>query len=395
MAVGKEVRGPLWVDGQFTVKVRVPGSDSARVFRVRRAFALIGRIPGADFRIDDPGVDDRHAFLMLDHRGLLGVDLLTRTGTRFAAEDAPWSWLGPGDLFEIAGHRIEVVQLRVDGKTIHPPLSSDNPFAEVHASKLAAVTLEPLDAPGPPWMLGSALGFVGSGDACVIRVENPSVAPIHCALLRTPNFAYVIELLGPRTLLNDKKLEGGSMLLDGDALTIGSARFLVKIDTSAIPRITTLALKSASSTELALNPPETALARILESADPGMDGATHQILDVLRQFQADTATLLEAQFERIAMLNREIASLREEIKNTRGPVEPPAAPLRLDLKPPARATSDESATWLLDRLSTLETESRSTWKDLLGRISSTIHPGTQPEPGRILAPTHPDTPRRD
>ena len=53
----------------------------------------------------------------------------------------------------------------------------------------------------------------------------------------------------------------------------------------------------------------------------------------------------------------------------RGPTRsPPAAPLRIDLKPaPPQATTDESASWLLDRLNTLETESRSTWKDLLGR----------------------------
>jgi FHA domain len=394
MAVGKEVREPLWVDGQFTVRVRGPGGDAGRAFRVRRPFALIGRIPGADLRIDDPGVDDRHVFLMLDHRGLLGVDLLTRTGTRFAAEDAPWSWLGPGDLFEIAGHRIEVVQLRVDGRTIHPPLSSDNPFAEVHASKLAALTLEPLDVSGPPWMLGSALGFVGSGDACVIRLENDSVASTHCGLLRTPTHVYVIDLLGRRTLINDRNVEGASMLLDGDVLSIGSARFAVRIEASALPRISIPGPKAATSTELALNPRETVLARILETADPDLGESTHQILDVLRQFQADTATLLEAQIERIEMLNREIASLREEVKGAQGPTTPPAAPLRLDLKPPAQATTDESATWLLDRLSTLETESRSTWKDLLGRISSTVNPGSVAEPGRILAPTHPGTPRR-
>jgi hypothetical protein len=391
MAVGIEHRGPLWVDGQFTVKVRGPGSEPGRAFRVRRPFALIGRISGADLRIDDPAVDDRHTFLFLDRRGLLGVDLLSRTGTRFAAEEAAWSWLGPGDLVEIAGRRVEIVQLRVDGSTINPPLSNDNPFDEADASRLASLTLEPIEATGPPWMLGSALAFVGSGEACAIRIENASASTTHCALLRTPTHAYVIDLLGNRTLVNDRTVEGASMLLDGDCLTIGQARFRVRSIAPVVQELSTFSHKTSKSTELVINPPEAMLARIVQAADPALDGSNRQILDVLRQFQSDTATLLEMQMERIEALNREIASLRAEFEKSRGPLPTPAAPLRLDLTPPPLATTDESATWLLDRLNTLETASRSTWKDLLGRITSTGNARIDTEVVRSLVPTRPGT----
>ena len=57
MVVGRDDRGPLWVDGQFTVRVRGPGPEPGRIIRLRRPFALIGQIPGADIRIDDPAVD--------------------------------------------------------------------------------------------------------------------------------------------------------------------------------------------------------------------------------------------------------------------------------------------------------------------------------------------------
>jgi pSer/pThr/pTyr-binding forkhead associated (FHA) protein len=401
MVVVKEVRGPHWVDGQFTVKVRGPGPESVRSFRVRRPFALIGRILGADLRIDDPAVDDRHAFLILDRRGLFGVDLLSQTGTRFAAEAAACAWLGPGDIVEIAGRRIEIVQLRVDGQTIDPRLSNDDLFAEVHASRLAALTLEPLDTPGPPWMLGSALAFVGSGDACAIRIENASASATHCALFRDFSNAYVIDLIGRRTLVNDRPVEGASMLLDGDVLTVGQARFLVKLDPPTIPEMskspaTSLARYAGKdgtrpSTELALSPRDSMIAMILDAAEPSRETSSRQVLEVLRQFQSDTATLLEAQLERIDALNREIASLRDEVRGPRGPVVPPAPPLRLDLTPPPMATTDESASWLLDRLNTLETESRSTWKDLLGKIASTVSPRTDPSPGQSLASTRPGT----
>ena len=134
MAVGKEDRGPLWVDGRFTVRVRGPGPEPGRIVRLRRPFALIGRRPGAEIRIDDPAVDDHHAFLLLDRRGVFGVDLLTRTGTRFAGAAATSARLGAGDILEVAGRRVEILQLRVDGSVIDPPLSDDDPLAEADAS---------------------------------------------------------------------------------------------------------------------------------------------------------------------------------------------------------------------------------------------------------------------
>ena len=41
-------RGSLWVNGQFTVRVRGPGPEPGRIVRIRQPFALIGQIPGAD-----------------------------------------------------------------------------------------------------------------------------------------------------------------------------------------------------------------------------------------------------------------------------------------------------------------------------------------------------------
>jgi FHA domain len=406
MAVGKEVRGPLWVDGQFTVRVRGPGSEPGRVVRVRRPFALIGQIPGADLRIDDPDVDGRHVFLLLDRRGIFGVDLLTRTGTRFAGAVSASSWLGAGDVLEVAGRRVELLQLRVDGSPIDPPLANVDLLADADPSELVAMTLEPLDSPGPPWMLGSALAFAGRGDACAIRIDHASASRTHCALLRGPSEAYVIDLLGRRTLVNERPVEGASALLDGDVLTIGQARFAIRVERpslistsiqipqpDAINPVVPMRLADAcqGSRELALNPRETMLAMMLGAAESGRDSSRHEVLDVLRQFQSDTATLLEAQIERIETLNREIASLRNEVQGIRGPLGPPAPPLRLDLKPLEPAPSDESASWLLDRLNTLETESRSTWKDLLGRIASTVAPRTAPPPpGQSLATARPE-----
>jgi hypothetical protein len=410
MVVGndKEDRGPLWVDGQFTVRVRGPGPEPGRIVRIRRPFSLIGQIPGADIRIDDPNVDGRHALLLLDRRGVFGVDLLSRSGTRFAGADVASAWLGPGDILEIAGRRVELLQLRIDGSPVDPPLSDDDPLGD--SPGLVGLTLEPLDSPGPPWMLGSALAFVGRGDACAIRIENASASMTHCALLRGASTAYVIDLLGRRTLVNDRAVEGASALLDGDVLTIGQARFGVKLEPpvtlqdpsiDSTPSRTLARLADAfqgspsRSIMPALDPRGAMVAMLLEAVGSGRDSSSVEVLDVLRQFQADTATLLEAQIDRIEAMNREIASLREEVRGHLGPPPEPAEPLRLDLIPPPIAPSGEPASWLLDRLNTLETESRSTWKDLLGRIASTVSPKNSAQPTQSLVPTRPGADRED
>ena len=87
----------------------------------------------------------------------------------------------------------------------------------------------------------------------------------------------------------------------------------------------------------------------------------------------------------------EISSLREEVRGGRRPYEPPAEPLRLDLTPPKPTPPGESASWLITRLSDLETESRSTWKDLLNRVATAaVGPRTTSAPhAKSLARTRP------
>jgi pSer/pThr/pTyr-binding forkhead associated (FHA) protein len=399
MGEGGEDRDSLWVDGRFTVRLRGIGAEPGRIIRLRRPFALVGQIPGADIRIDDPGVDGRHVLLILDRRGVFGVDLRSRTGTRFAGAAGESAWLGAGDILEVAGRRIELLQFVIDGATVNPPLCDDDPLGD--AEGLVDVALEPLDAPGPPWMLGSALAFVGRGDACAIRIENASASRTHTALFRTATAAYLIDLLGRRTVVDDHPVDGATKLLDGDVLTVGQARFAVRIDKPSdffdndqktLSDSHVLVTRN-ENVGIAINDPRAALVAMLVEASGGGPGARSlEILDVLRQFQADTATLLEAQLEKIETMNREIAALRDEVRGPNGAPPPPAEPLRLDLITPTPAPVSEPSGWLLDRLHALESESKSTWKDVLGRVTSALGASSPPSPGRSLAPTRPASP---
>ena len=302
MAVGKEVRGPLWVDGRFTVRVRGPGPEPGRVIRVRRPFALIGQIPGADIRIDDPAVDGRHAFLLLDRRGIFGVDLLTRTGTRFAGAASASAWLGAGDVLEVAGRRVELLQLRVDGTPIDPPLANVDLLADADASGLVELTLEPLDSTGPPWMLGSALAFVGRGEACAIRIENASASRTHCLSPRMANGSLRDRPPRPpdagQRATRRRRLDaprrrrpvhrpgplwhpgGSNAHINSNIESNSRSTRPGRTQAEALPVVPSrLADAYQGSRELALGPRETVVAMLLGAAESGRDTSSHEILE--------------------------------------------------------------------------------------------------------------------
>ena len=99
------------------------------------------------------------------------------------------------------------------------------------------------------------------------------------------------------------------------------------------------------------------------------------ITQVLRQIQQDSTTVLNAHLQRIESIDHELAALRAELKRRHArPAPPQATPLNIPR--PAAPTPEpgspeavQSTNWLLNRVSQLEAENRSAWKDLLGRLT--------------------------
>ena len=95
---------------------------------------------------------------------------------------------------------------------------------------------------------------------------------------------------------------------------------------------------------------------------------------LVRQMQDDQATLLSRHMERTEEIHRELAALREELARHLAPASPPALdapkppPLRIVHAPPSQDPA-ASASWLIGRIAQLEEESRTSWKDVLGRLA--------------------------
>ena len=411
---GDQKDSPLWASGDMMFRIVGAGAEPDRMVKVRRPFALIGRAADADIAIDDRAVSGRHAYLHLDSRGVYAVDLVTRTGSRINGTGQMVGWLRPGDWIEIAGRRVELLRVRLNGMAIEPPACQSDMLADNDQETLVGVTLESRLSNDHPWVLGSELVFLGWSASCGIQVKDTAVARTHCALVRTPTAAYLVDLCGRQTWVEDHGVKGAAVLRDGDLITLGSTQFTARIEPAARslaqpsevipprPEPSTQLLRyerppdgrtdgSFPMVPLPINPDlipaeaQTALLAWMMGTIQGGQGEALRrqgefqlaMAEVLRQIQDENATLLNAHLQRIEGIDHQIASLRAELERRHvrpsPPPPPDVTPLRISRPAPAPDGPPEetkaSTTWLLKRVNQLEDENRSAWKDLLGRLS--------------------------
>ena len=391
-------QAPLWADGGFRLRVSGPGQAAASEVRVDRPFALVGRLEGADLRIEDRAVSGRHVYLHLDRRGLYWVDLATRTGTSMDGREQSSGWLAPGHALEVAGRRIELLECRVRDALPEGGHAPGDLLADAGGLPLSRVTLYPnYRGPTAPRALGSELVFLGRGVCCGVRVEGASASRTHCVLVRTREGAFVVDLIGRGTWLNGTPFRGAGPLNDGDSLMVGSAKFEVRVEPASgrwlAPRPAMPAVEVLPAVATPQGPPSdpfgwptmppeaqgAVLAWMMGQLQAQQGEAMRRqaefqaaLTGLVRQMQEDQATLLSRHMERTEEIHRELASLREELARHLAP--PPALgapkppPLRIVHAPPTQ--DPEAATsWLIGRIAQLEEESRSSWKDVLGRLT--------------------------
>ena len=400
---GDPAAKPLWTSGDMMFRISGPSPESDRLVKVSRPFALLGRSEDSDVVIPENAVSARHAYLHLDPRGVYAVDLVTRTGTRINGADQPVGWLQPGDSLEVGGRKIELLRIRIDGILVDPPPCRVNLLADNGRDDLPAVTLEPLRSTDPPWVLGSELVFLGWSAACGIQIKDKAASRTHCALVRSTRGAFLVDLHGRQTWVEDRLVQGAAQILDGDLITIGATQFTARVEapspvlesSAQLARIehpapggylTTIPNLSALDPSLVpLEAQNALLAWMMGTLQTGQGELMRRqgefqntITQILRQIQHESATLLNAHLERIENIDQELAAIRAEIERRNDPPYPPlpnVTPLRIarttpkNLDPNRSEPIQASTHWLLNRAGQLEEENHSAWKDLLGRLS--------------------------
>ena len=157
------------------------------------------------------------------------MDLLTRTGTRINGLSQSAGWLRPDQSFEVAGRRVTLLRMRINGEVREPDPSDADLLAETTQADLVGVTLEPSQPSDPPWVLGSELVFLGWSSSCGIQIQNKRVARAHCAIVRGGPGEYLVDLSGQNPWVGDEEISGAAALHDSQSLTIGSATFTVRL----------------------------------------------------------------------------------------------------------------------------------------------------------------------
>lgn len=434
----------LWAEGNFRFRIEYASGGPAWEERIDRPFGLIGRAFGSDVVIVDRAVSARHVYLHLDRRGLFAIDLATRTGTRFDGFDRPCGWIRPGESIEVAGRKLTLLDYQVrdldgDDSTaaaddfialVAPSIADADeivldarPTAEpkpidqtlglpattsedsesldtrpnllaVAGDPLARVTLYPARGSVAPRSLGSQLVVVGRGQSCGVRVEDPTVDRTHCLIVRGRAAAYLVDLAGRGTLLNGRPFQGAGRLVDGDSIALGETVFKVRVE--PVTPATTRSGDPPQADPFAFEwpadmPPElqgTIIAWMMRMFQTQhgetarrQENFQNNLVAVIQQIHHDNAVMISQHLERMEAVNRELAALRDEIRQrldgSSAPLgvdpapalpKPPPLNIKLDIPPP---TTDPTAStaWLLNRVQRLEEENRSTWRDLLARLS--------------------------
>ena len=388
----------------MTIRVKAKESGSDRVIRVRRPYAIVGRSSGADLRIDDPAISGRHLYLHLYRRGVFAVDLLTRSGTRDSTGLITTTWVPVGASLELAGYQVELVEMRIHGVPLTPSPCQDDPIAEFTAVDTLQVTLVPRSPRESRWILNSELVFLGRSAGCGVRVDGGSAARIHGVIARTPRGIYLVDLIGRLIGLNRRPIRGAATLHNGDILTVGSAEFTVQIEPpqSTFPAILEKSVEgfSLSTSLVARNHDPVLIPRKFQGSPTDTQEAFLAWLfglfqagqgEMLRrqgEFQAamtdamegmreENAAFLNLHLAKMDQVQSEIATLRGLIQNLDKTTTDPALTKPDRIKIPARPNSSDDATasaattaWLLNRIGTLEDESRTSWRDLFSRLGS-------------------------
>jgi pSer/pThr/pTyr-binding forkhead associated (FHA) protein len=228
--------GACGASGPLELEVLDESDVSVGRWSLSQPFVVVGRDPKADVTLSDEQVSVRHAYFQILDGRVFWVDLGSRVGVTWQGVTLPCGWLPPGGSIGIGPHR-----LRLAGPSLGDAVESwPNPLAVnrlVPSDRLSKVTLGfPDVTPGPvSWPPRRVLTLIGRSTRCQLKIPDETVSLFHCALLRTSQGVWVVDLLSrDGTRLNGALVRWGR-LSDGDLLRISRYRMRVQYDEGSNP----------------------------------------------------------------------------------------------------------------------------------------------------------------
>jgi pSer/pThr/pTyr-binding forkhead associated (FHA) protein len=210
--------------GPLELLVKRAGESERRcVFH--RPFVRAGREAWNDLCLDDAQVSRRHVYLQVVGGRLYGIDLGSRTGTFWDGQPGRCGWLDSGRLLQVGPFEIGLANATSPtappwgGPTDWDPRETRFPDAGPLATPIVAFYRgEQREA---RCRLTRVLTLVGRSAQCRLRLVSRHVSRFHCALLRTLQGVWALDLCGQGSMTVNGERVTWARLSDGAALCVG------------------------------------------------------------------------------------------------------------------------------------------------------------------------------
>jgi hypothetical protein len=331
--------------------VRATNRTTGEVLTVSHggAFAILGRVPNASVRLDDPSISQIHAYLQLVDGIPYCIDLGSRTGVLWDDGSQGRGWILPDQTVRIG---IFDVQITPDEDTTSG--SPDHERGPMEVRPPAALDVHSPHAPAGRFSLDLPVTLVGRHPNCNLRFMDEGVPYFQCALVNTRDGLWCINLASQRVTVLNGRPTRVALLHDGDLLETGRTSLVVRVGPDATHPLARVDPTGATVAHMARDPRSGMEATAFEPLRGMMEQFQQCFMMMARMFttmqQEHTAMMCE-QLRQIQELLRETSSARrdqsipfaEEIPAAPAPPSPRAAPV-----PNPRPVDSEAAKLLSD-----------------------------------------------
>jgi len=194
-----------------------------RLVELSQSFAVVGGSRAAEVTLASSKVSFRHAYLQVLDGHIFCVDLGSKGGIFWGKERRDWGWIAPTQAVRIGPYTLQVLSDAPVTCLGAQDEGLPNPLAEGGTVAFPQFTLEFFDdsLAEAVHLIDRRITLIGRHRKCAVRLDDPSVSRVHCALVLARNGLWLVDLLGKEgTRLDGQKIRFGPVEV-GSQLTVG------------------------------------------------------------------------------------------------------------------------------------------------------------------------------
>ncbi|HLN27558.1 MAG TPA: FHA domain-containing protein [Gemmataceae bacterium] len=218
----------------LAISIASPNLPYPEVRSFRQPFIVIGRDAKANLASTTPQVSPCACLQVI--AGRLFYLIFKDSDADQGKTEVQSGWLAHPQALQVGTCTIKLhklIALATGSRQVQHEIWSPLSSPSLGQHRLPEITLELWNGNdwGEPHAIQRTLALVGRSGNCYVRLSDPSVAPFHCYLLRTPAGVWAVDLLGGTGLLVNETRVRWARLDDGDQLRIGKCWLRVSYET--------------------------------------------------------------------------------------------------------------------------------------------------------------------